>query len=51
MLIQGTPALLVLATYKELLPRTGLRRLACLNLICSAFGVLYSVTVCKQKFP
>ncbi len=41
-------ALLVLATYKELLPRIGLRRLVLLNLCCSGFGVFYSITVCMQ---
>lgn len=39
-------ALLVLATYKELLPRMGLRRLVLLNLYCGALGVSYSSFVC-----
>lgn len=41
-----TVALLVLATYKELLPRVGLRRLVLLNLFCSGLEVLYSIVVC-----
>lgn len=39
-------ALLVLATYKELLLRIGLRRLVLLNLCCSGFGVFYSSLIC-----
>ena len=41
-----TVALLVLATYRELLPRVGLRRLVLLNLLCSGLEVLYSIFVC-----
>ncbi|KAL8726068.1 MAG: hypothetical protein Q9166_006947 [cf. Caloplaca sp. 2 TL-2023] len=37
------PALLVLATYKELLPLVGLNRLVIASLCCSALAVLYSV--------
>ena len=39
-------ALLVLATYKELLPRLGLRRLVILSLICNGLEVLYCILVC-----
>ena len=45
-LLPLTVALLVLATYKELLPRFGLRRLVLLNLLCSGLEVFYSIFVC-----
>lgn len=41
-------ALLVLATYKELLPFVGLRRLVAINLCCSALAVLFSIVSCKR---
>lgn len=41
-------ALLVLATYKELLPFVGLRRLVMINLCCSALAVLYSIISCTR---
>ena len=44
-------ALLVLATYKELLPRVGLRRLVFLGLLCSGLEVLYSILVCMYPTP
>ena len=44
-------ALLVLATYKELLPFLGLRRLVIMNLSCSALAVSYSIFVCTPHSP
>ena len=41
-------ALLVLATYKELLPFVGLRRLVIMNLCCSALAVLHSILSCTR---
>lgn len=48
-LLSSTVALLLLGTYKELLPRFGLRRLLLLNLSCSGLEVLYFSSVCM--FP
>lgn len=45
-LLLSTVALLVLATYKELLTRVGLQRLVLLNLLCGSLEVLYSILVC-----
>ena len=39
-------ALLVLATYKELLPQAGLRRLVLINILCGCLEVWYSISVC-----
>lgn len=39
-------ALFLLGTYKELLPRFGLRRLVLLNFSCSGLQVLYFISVC-----
>lgn len=44
-------ALLVLATYKELLSFVGLRRLVIINLCCSALGVFCSILSCTQLIP
>lgn len=43
-------ALILLGTYKELLPRFGLRRLILLNLSCSGLEVLYFISVCMFPF-
>ena len=44
-------ALLVLATYKELLSFVGLRRLVIINLCCSALGVFCSILSCTHLIP
>ena len=47
----GVLALLILATYKELLSFVGLRRLAIVNLCCSALGVFWSILSCTLLGP
>ena len=44
-------ALLVLATYKELLPYMGLRRIVITNLCFSALGVFCSILSCTRYVP
>ncbi|KAL2049951.1 hypothetical protein ABVK25_009818 [Lepraria finkii] len=49
--LQFLPALLVLATFKELLVVVGLRHLIMLSMTCSGLGVLFSTVVCAFIVP